>query len=227
MMGGRIQDGRWTAVCARVRGAATGLLIGLLLIKVGPAGATPEYTLPTLFDVTGVAANDRLNIRAAPNASAAIIGTLSPRAKNIEVVATDASGQWARVNSGERSGWAALRFLAYQNDVWKPGALPPSLHCLGTEPFWSLGRKDKAVVFSTPEVPETEISVDQVLSTGRFGDPRRSIVASGASRQMTAVMVPMACSDGMSDRAYGLDVTLIVEGRGGPQMLTGCCSIAP
>lgn len=44
---------------------------------------------------------------------------------------------------------------------------------------------------------------------------------------MTAVMVPMACSDGMSDRSYGLDVTVILEGRGEPQMLTGCCSIAP
>ena len=39
-----------------------------------------------MFDVTGVAANDVLNIRAAPDASAEIIGTLSPNARDIEVV---------------------------------------------------------------------------------------------------------------------------------------------
>lgn len=208
------------------RAAATGVLLGLFLIAASPALATPEYTLPTLFDVTGVAANDRLNIRAAPSASAAIIGTLSPDARAVEVVGYDGTGKWARINTGDRSGWAALRFLAYQVDVWKPGALPPSLHCLGTEPFWSLGRRGDMVVFATPETPETVIRIDQVLTTGRFGDPRRAVVAQGASQRMTAVMVPMACSDGMSDRAYGLDVTVIIEGIAEPQMLTGCCSIA-
>ncbi|MGY9048919.1 hypothetical protein P775_07370 [Puniceibacterium antarcticum] len=44
---------------------------------------------------------------------------------------------------------------------------------------------------------------------------------------MTAVIVPMACSDGMSDRNYGLDVTQILDGGDARQMLTGFCSIAP
>jgi uncharacterized membrane protein len=198
-----------------------------LLIAAAPASATPEYTLPTLFSVTGVAVDDVLNIRAAPSSSAPIIGELSPRARNIEVVGYDASGQWARVNTGETSGWAALRFLAYQTDVWKPGALPPTLHCLGTEPFWSLGRVGGAVMFATPDQPDTEIRIDQVLTTGRYGDPRRTVVGQGVGQELTAVMVPMECSDGMSDRAYGLDVTLILQGGGAPRMLTGCCSIAP
>ena len=206
--------------------AAKGLMLGLFLFSAWPAAATPEYILPTLFDVTGVAANDVLNIREAPNASAAIIGTLLPRARDIEVVGYDETGRWARISTGERSGWAALRYLAYQVDVWTPGTLPPTLNCLGNEPFWSFRPRGDRVVFSTPYAPESVMGIEQVLTTGMFRDPRRSVSALGESRRMTAVIVPMACSDGMSDRSYGLDVTLILEGRGEPQMLTGCCSIA-
>ena len=206
---------------------AKGLVLGLFLVVASPAAATQEYILPTLFDVTGVAANDVLNIRAAPNASATIIGTLSPRARDIEVVGYDETGRWARINTGERSGWAALRYLAYQVDVWTPGTLPPTLHCLGNEPFWSFRPRGDNVVFSTPDAPKGVMRIEQVLATGVFRDPRRSVTAQGENGRMTAVMVPMACSDGMSDRSYGLDVTVILEGRGEPQMLTGCCSIAP
>ena len=207
--------------------SAKGLLLGLWLFSAWPAAATQEYTLPTLFDVTGVAANDVLNIRATPNASAAIIGTLSPQARDIEVVGYDETGRWARVNVGEQGGWAALRFLAYQVDVWTQGTLPPTLHCLGNEPFWSLRPRGSRVVFSTPETPESAMRIEQIVTTGMFRDPRRSVTAQGETLRITAVMVPMACSDGMSDRAYGLDVTVILEGRGEPQMLTGCCTIAP
>jgi len=216
-----------TVKCFPGLAAAKGLLLGAFLVAASPAAATQEYILPTLFDVTGVAANDVLNIRSAPNASAAIVGTLSPQARDVEVVGYDATGRWARINTGEQSGWAALRFLAYQVDIWTPGTLPPTLHCLGNEPFWSFRPRGDLVVFSTPEVPEIVMQLEQVLTTGLFRDPRRSVSAQGESRRMTAVIVPMACSDGMSDRAYGLDVTVILEGRGEPQMLTGCCSIAP
>ncbi len=152
---------------------------------------------------------------------------VSPRARDIEVVGYDETGRWARVNTGERSGWAALRYLAYQVDVWTPGTLPPTLHCLGNEPFWSFRSVGDRVAFSTPETPEVVMKIEAVLTTGRFRDPRRAISADGDTRRLTAVIVPMACSDGMSDLAYGLDVTIILDGREGLHMLTGCCSIAP
>ena len=207
--------------------AASALLLGVLLGVAAPAAATQEYILPTLFDVTGVAAHDVLNIRAAPNAGAEIIGSFAPSARNIEVVGQDETGQWARVNTGERSGWTALRYLAYQVDVWTPGTLPQTLHCLGNEPFWSFRPNGNVVVYSTRDRPEAVMRIEEVMSTWVFRDPRRSLSAQGESLRMTAVIVPMACSDGMSDRSYGLDVTLILYGGDAPQMLTGCCSIAP
>ena len=69
--------------------------------------------------------------------------------------------------------------------------------------------------------------IEQVLATGMFRDPRWSVTTQGESLRLTAVIVTLACSDGMSNRSYGLDVTVIIEGRGQLQMLTGCCSIAP
>ena len=47
------------------------LTLTLTLAFAGPAAATQEYILPTLFDVAGVASDDVLNIRAEPTASSA------------------------------------------------------------------------------------------------------------------------------------------------------------
>lgn len=215
------------AVQLSLRRSTASALLSIALIAGSPAYATTEYVLPSLFDVTGVAADDVLNIREAPNARARIVGELSPDARNIEVVRYDDSGKWAQVNFGEQTGWVAFRFLDYRVDVWQPGALPASLQCLGTEPFWSFEASGDAIVFSTPEVRTNVMQIDTVLDSGRFRDTRRSVTASGRGGSLTAVIVPMACSDGMSDRAYGLDVSVLLDSRDGPYMLTGCCSVAP
>ena len=55
----------------------------MAMLAAGPAAATPEYILPTLFDVQDVAKGDVLNIREAPDARAPIIGELAPDATGI------------------------------------------------------------------------------------------------------------------------------------------------
>ncbi|MGM0583926.1 MAG: COG3650 family protein [Pseudomonadota bacterium] len=204
-----------------------GAVMGLALLWAGPASATQEYILPTLFDVTDVAADDVLNIRARPSARSEIIGALAANARDIEVVGHDGSGRWAQVNTNERRGWVALRHLAYRTDVWEPGELPETLRCMGTEPFWSLAFRRNAAILSAPARPDSTMTLEAVLDTGVFRSPRRAIVAGDAERSLTAVITPAICSDGMSDRVYGLDATLVIEDAEGPRMLTGCCSIAP
>jgi uncharacterized membrane protein len=83
------------------------------------------------------------------------------------------------------------------------------------------------VAFTTPDDPEGALPMARMLDTGIPGDPRRTITAGDAVRTLTAVIVPAACSDGMSDRAFGLDATVIVDEGGVARMLTGCCSVAP
>ena len=202
-------------------------LATLLFWLAAPAWATQEYILPTLFDVTGVAAGDVLNIRAEPEGGADIIGHLPPEAERVEVVAHDRSGRWGQVNAGERAGWVAMRYLTYRTDVWEDGRLPAGLRCLGTEPFWAFRSEREALVLERPDAPALRTPMAAVLGNGVPRHPLRAVIAEGGGRRLTAALTPQACSDGMSDRAYGLAATLVLEGADGPELLVGCCSVAP
>lgn len=192
----------------------------LLLAMAAPAQATQEYILPTLFDVTGVSYGDSLNIREAPNAKARIVGRFARDATRIEVVEERAG--WARVNTGEGSGWSSMRYLAYRTDVWPEGALPAAYQCFGTEPFWNLRHEAGQMVLSGPDMSDESHAVQSVLVTGVFRDPMRAVVAEG----LTLVATPQLCSDGMSDRLFGLRASVVLHGAT-PRLLDGCCSIQP
>ncbi|SIS53250.1 COG3650 family protein [Paracoccus saliphilus] len=192
----------------------------LLMMLAGPASATQEYILPTLFDVTGVAADDVLNIRAQPNAGAEIVGMLAPDSTKIEVV--EETKGWGRVNSGEASGWVSMAYLAYRIDVWEDGELPDGFRCYGTEPFWGLERQGDQLLLSRPDSEDDARPIQTVLGTGVFRDPMRAVVAEG----MTVTSTRAICSDGMSDRLFGLEAHVILHGDK-PAMLSGCCSIQP
>ena len=100
----------------------------VFLLLAAPAVA--DGPLPALFDVAGVGGGDRLNVREGPDARTAVVGSLAPDAKGVEVVAVDAAGAWGRVNTGERAGWVAMRYLAPQPETRAmPGELPPGF-CL-------------------------------------------------------------------------------------------------
>ncbi|MFD1914204.1 COG3650 family protein [Halodurantibacterium flavum] len=213
----------WLVMSARVL-LAVAMLAGLSQ----PALATREYILPTLFDVEGVRADDVLNIRAEPSATAGIIGTLSADTRDIEVVEFDATGRWARINRDERTGWVAARYLAYQVGIWEDGGLPPSLVCHGTEPFWALRPAAEEITLSRPDHDEMRLPLRRVLSSPVFRDPRRVFAAgTGPGANVTVFMTPKLCSDGMSDRLFGLEATVMLETEIGAELLLGCCSIAP
>lgn len=192
----------------------------LLSALAAPAHATQDYILPTLFDVTGVAAGDVLNIRREADAASEVIATLSPDATRIEVV--EERRGWGRVNAGEGSGWVSMRYLAYRTDVWKAGALPDSFRCFGTEPFWSVRAEGDELVLGGIDMPDQHFPVRAVLDTGVFRSPERAVAAQG----LVLVATPQICSDGMSDRLFGLRATVVGNGKQ-PLMLSGCCMIAP
>lgn len=196
-------------------------VLALSLALAGPALATQEYILPTLFDVSGVASYDVLNIRAEPTTKSPIIGTLAPDATGIEVV--EERRGWARVNAGEGTGWVSMRYLSYRTDVWQPGALPAGFRCLGTEPFWDTKVEGGDLVLRTPDDQDGDRRpVQAVLDSGVFRDPARVVVA----QDMTLFAQPQICSDGMSDRLFGLSAMLVIHGDQ-PRMLSGCCLIQP
>lgn len=183
-----------------------------------PMLAFAEPLLPSVASVHGVRADDVLNIREEPSARSAAVGSFAPDADNIEIVAL--SNGWAQVNTGERTGWVNTRYLSIQDDIWMPGSLPDGLRCSGTEPFWSVSFAGSKATMSTPDAPER--SFGPISVTGDAGLARD--VTAGHGPAFQARIAGAACSDGMSDRAFGLTASVILDG--GARELSGCCRIA-
>lgn len=204
-----------------------GLVLGLALLCAPMALA--QQILPALHDVTGVAVGDVLNIRAAPNASAAIVGTLPRNAKSVEVVAVDASGKWATVNTDEGSGYASLRYLTQQDGPdW--GAMEQPLHCIGTEPFWGLVF-DPTMGLASLSDPETQdrSAVISAVWPNNLYQTTAAFAFGGADFDGIATLRGANCSDGMSDTAYGIAADLFLRDASGAASVafSGCCSLTP
>ena len=80
------------------------------------------------------------------------------------------------------------------------------------------------MIYATPEA-ERALALHAVLDAGVRDDARRALIAEDGDGRLTATIVRESCSDGMSDRAYGLGVSVILEGGGPPTLATGCCSV--
>ena len=199
------------------------LYAGLIMLgfSVLVARADP---LPQLYDVTGVAAGDRLNIRAAPSAASDIIGALDRDARGIEVVARNPAGTWGQVNAGERAGWVSMRYLAARGVRIDHYNLPDGLGCYGTEPFWSLANTGGALRYQTPDGPARDLPISIAQDSRLADDLRRMIRFAGLDGPGVGFMYPATCTDGMSDRVFGLSISVML-GPDSP-MLNGCCSLS-
>lgn len=195
-------------------------LAGVLL----SGSAVFAQTLPQLYNVEGVEAGDVLNIRDEPSASAAIIGTLARDARNVEVVAANPAGTWGQVNTAESSGWVNLRYMAAQGVHIDHYNLPDGLFCFGTEPFWSAQNTGGALHYDTPDAPARDLELWMAQDSGIAEDLRRMVQFAGIGGPGMAFIYPASCNDGMSDRAYGLAISLMTAPDA--PLLSGCCSLS-
>lgn len=203
-----------------VKGAA--LLAVLCLV----AGQGVAQTLPALFDVSGVAADDALNIRAEPGAKSEIIGQLAPDDRAIEVVRRE--GNWGLINAGEGAGWVYLKYMAPRSDAdWS--AMKGPMRCFGTEPFWSLTLRPAQGDVRREEPGAEAQSLPLVAATGADGRATARFGDATAGGDLT--LIGGSCSDGMSDRSFGITVSGRLRpglgGASGEAALTGCCSVEP
>lgn len=214
-----------------------------LCAAAGLASAEGAGPLPALHDVTGIAADRTLPLRAGPEPAAEAVGALAPDARDVEVVALEPGPMgtlWARVARPEGGGWAEARHLARREG---PDGLPP-VACIGTEPPWSLDLgageiAGLALAGHTPApvfVTRRTVSANDPRSygvTARWDGPEGDPATFGiAGAPVTGVLRRAACSDGMSDRPYGIAVDLMVgvlgpDGRADTLHLSGCCRLAP
>lgn len=181
--------------------------------------------LPALYDVSGVASDDVLNVREGAGVSHPVTSTLAANARGVEVVQISENGRWALVGNGETSGWASMKYLSRQPDQGGYD-LPRPLNCFGTEPFWDLqlGLSNNELDISG-EIQQTLLTIWEGAPSNR-GPYTYGLILEQSSTNIHAVITRNQCDDGMSDRMYGLDIYAIISGNWGTRILTGCCSLA-
>ncbi len=194
----------------------------VLLLFLFPVAAAAQ-NLPALYDVSGVASNDTLNVRAGPSTEFDIIDKLAFDAQGLEVVDLDKTGEWGLINIAEQSGWISLKFTRRQPGQPDTG-LPRALECYGTEPFWAFTvASDRSATFSEPD-RETTIE-ELVVVPSRNRTDRHALFGDGGDRIFTTMVGHSLCSDGMSDRIYGMSIDLLVTDAEGVNVYSGCCSV--
>lgn len=89
----------------------------------------------------------------------------------------------------------------------------------GTEPFWSVTVNRNGIVYSSPEVSKrTYPYVTPRTAEGRPVDLVRVYRLNGQPNGTLIIKKADSCSDGMSDKIYPYEATLIL----GNQVLEGC-----
>lgn len=197
--------------------------LAVVVLSVAQPALAQDY--PQLYSVTGVADGDVLNIREAASGTATIIGDLPNDATGVEVLMRNATRRWGKINLDEGTGWVAMRFLEPQGRPIDHFNLPVGLRCFGTEPFWSITQSDGALQVTPMDGTPTTLTVELAQDTGIPNDLRRLLNLSSPEGPASGFIYPATCSDGMSDRVYGLSISLNT-GPGTP-MLSGCCTLAP
>lgn len=210
-------------------------LLCLLLAFASPAMAS-QHSWPALHIVIGIGEDDVLNVRSEPDMAGEILDTLTADTSGIEVIRANDDLTWGLVNVGERTGWVSLTYLARQTRE-DASAFPDIRQCFGTEPFWSLTYAQPAIRLSMPDVPPAEGFISGLFSS-RSHSGRFFYNGSMNSPDAGPIDVDLsirlgACDDGMSDRAYGIQVDMLIsdndatDGFRQSGLFSGCCTIAP
>ena len=116
------------------------------------------------WSVVGVAHNDKLNVRKAPNAGAAVLTRLGPTATRIKATGKR-QGQWWQLSTAQGQGWANSRYLG---QLGKPVDITAEAREIGIAPTAAaLVRK---VVRSQAAMGEGELRgpVTAARSSGQF-----------------------------------------------------------
>jgi len=190
-------------------------LLTWLIVGASTAGA---QSLPERFMIDGVAADDVLNIRAMPDASSDIVGSFNPFDLNVEVL--DQQDGWGRVGTGEGSGWVSMRFLA-PNPV-PANDIPRPLSCFGTEPFWGMAMYPRGAEYTEMGQDRRVLNLlrERAATNGYLIEARE-----GPTLTRTLIVTALSCSDGMSDRMFGMSATLFTDTPDGSYVQTGCCTM--
>ncbi len=194
-----------------------------LILFLLPVALQAQPLLPALMEVTGVAADDTLNVRAEPGGGSRDIGDLYD-GERIEITALNDSGTWARIPWTESDGWISMRYLRPVNRPEDPDSgMPLDLTCSGTEPFWLAAfRPDRHLIIANLDGPDTVLTLEAITNS------RNTYISTFAFKagDYTGLLQRAECSDGMSETTYGWALDLIGYSDGNLDLTSGCCSVS-
>ncbi|GHA42324.1 hypothetical protein GCM10007086_14890 [Photobacterium aphoticum] len=102
----------------------------------------------------------------------------------------------------------------------------PTLRCLGTEPFWGIDVKGKALIFSDLSGEETLYNINfyssSINHTNRW--VMQAINKEAESPISLALHQTNQCTDGMSDFVYQHEVIITMPDHA---VYSGCCNRLP
>ena len=202
------------------------LLIVFAFLFSVPGAIAQHLILPDVFVVSGIAANDTLNVRQEPSGSSADIGDLALN-ELIEVIALSDDGKWGQIIWQEGNGWIAMRFLLPSPlPHLRDSEMPMRLSCAGTEPFWTAFIwPNQTFEFIDRSDPSIEAQIRPIgQSTKAIGYQPYSFAFTAG--EFTGLLDRAECSDGMSDRTYGWQLRLVNPSAHGLQLRYGCCQAA-
>jgi len=198
--------------------------IAILTLLFTVSAANAQYMLlPKVFAVTGVASNDTLNVRQAPDAGAADIGDLHPD-QRVEVIARNEDKKWGQIIWGETNGWVSMRYLtpAPLSEL-APSGLPLGIACTGTEPFW-LAEFTPAGMLDYSDISTVEdiyYSSPITLAARSINDGRGSYAFSAGL--LNGILRRATCYDGMSNVDFGWALDLVFQSNDAFELRSGCC----
>ena len=205
-------------VCAALVFAAASLL---------PLSTPAQMTAaPRVYEVTGLSATDVLNVRSRPSTVSEDVGDLLLGASPVEVLDKDSSGRWGRILLRGSDAWVSMRYLSpIQMPRVEGTGLPSGLRCTGTEPFWSLelSAPDSLRMLVADESTTATLAAAS-SSINSLGFPV-ALLARAQATELTAIVRPARCSDGMSDQTYGWSVDLLRRDGDTLMLLSGCCRL--
>ncbi len=200
---------KWIAMCVLLAGPSTAL--------------SQDGFVPHLFEVTGVASDDVLNVRSAPDAGSPIVDKIAPGSRGVEVIALNDAGTWGKVSAGEGNGWASLTYLT---ELPLPDeGIPPGMSCVGTEPFWSITFHVDTADFSDPTGAWSNLPMVAARSGLPWGSAAFGFDIETPTGQTNGIIDAAQCSDGMSDREFGWKVTVLRQQSHGAALEHGCCTL--
>ncbi|HBM88415.1 MAG TPA: hypothetical protein DD437_07725 [Rhodobiaceae bacterium] len=205
----------------------SGLLILVLSVSCALLFSTAKGRADVTYDVTNVATDDQLNVRATPSATAEKVGTLAFDAKTI--TATGASRQvgrsvWVEIIVEGRKGWVNAAYVTPTRALTSLCQEP--LVCSGTEPFWALQLDKTRGDFDS--LSEGKSVIEFRSSRSAHGVPNiwslKGTTGPARSPVFALLEETNQCSDGMSDLTYRYSIRIDI--KDGP-FYAGCCNPHP